>query len=108
MFRLLAAIALGLALVACSDRTMGPITGPATGGPPALAAPVLVADPVTKACDDYATGLAVVTPLKATIPPKVSAIIDRANAVGVLACSFGPAGSHYTTAAAAWTAQKGA
>jgi hypothetical protein len=103
MRHFLATLSLALALGACGDRTMGPATGPATGGSSAVQpAP---SDAIAKGCDDYATALQVATPLKASIPPKVVTFIDKANAVGALACVFGAAGAHYETAVAAWAAQ---
>ena len=71
----------------------------------ACAAGGQASDTIAKACDDYARAEEVVTPLKAALPPKAVAIVDKANAVTALVCSFGTAAGHYSAAVAAWAAK---
>jgi len=73
----------------------------------ACAASGQASDTIAKACDDYATAVEVVTPLKPALPTKAVAIVDKANAVTALVCSLSPAAGHYSAAVRAWTAKAG-
>jgi len=71
----------------------------------ACAASGQASDTIAKACDEYAMAVEAVTPIKAALPAKAVAIVDKANAVTALVCSFGPAAGHYGAAVAAWAAK---
>jgi hypothetical protein len=64
----------------------------------ACAATAATSDPLTRACDDYATGVQLVAPLKAKLDPKIVRLVNAANAVSGPFCAFGPAAAHYTRA----------
>ena len=63
---------------------------------------VASSDSFTRVCDDYATGLQAVTPLKAELGPKIVRVIDAANTLSGPVCSFGSAGAHFDAAVAGW------
>jgi membrane-bound inhibitor of C-type lysozyme len=73
----------------------------------ACAANSQASDTITKTCDDYATAVEVVTPLKAALPAKAVAIVDKANTVTALVCSLSPAAAHYSAAVTAWATKGG-
>ena len=81
MRRLLATLALGLTLAACTAAN---------------------SDTLTRACDDYAYAVQAVSPLKAKLDPQAVKLVMTANAISGPFCAFGPAGAHYNAAMADW------
>jgi hypothetical protein len=82
MRRLLATVALGLVLCACS----------------AAATP----DRASRACDDYAAAIQAIAPFRVALDAKVVKVINVANAVTAPFCAFGSAGAHNAAAMADW------